>query len=107
MSFEYRGWLELREMSRLKDQLEDSLNLNINPHPLASLGKGWGLEFVSSHAGGDDPLDVNVDLAKGRMEWVVYCDEVENLLQDIKRVSVALVNASLRPKMTVGEALLA
>jgi aryl carrier-like protein len=107
--FEHLGWLELREMSHLKDRLKDSLNININPHPLASLGKGWGLEYVSSHAGCDDPFGVNVDLYDGRMEWVVYYDErfvggdvVERLLREMKRVFLTLVDAGLRPEMTVG-----
>jgi hypothetical protein len=112
MPFEHLGWLELREMDHLKELLKHSLNININPHPLASLGKGWGLKYVSDHAGCDDPFGVNVDLYEGKMVWVVYYDEkfvsseaVERLLGEMRRVFLKLLEVGARPEMTVGEIL--
>jgi hypothetical protein len=112
MPFEHLGWLELREMDHLKDPVKNSLNININPHPLASLGKGWGLEYVSDHAGCDDPFGVNIDLYEGKMVWVIYYDErfvssevVERLLGVMRRVFLKLLEVGARPEMTVGEAL--
>jgi hypothetical protein len=67
---------------------------------------------MSSHAGCDDPFGVNVDLYDERMEWVVYYDErcvesevVERLLREMKRGFLTLVDARLKPEMTVREAL--
>jgi aryl carrier-like protein len=107
---EHLGWLELREMSHLKDVLKDSINMNINPHRLASLGKGLGLRYNGDWASYDDPFGINVDLFDGKMEWKIYFDErfigqerVENLLKDIKKVFVRLIDAYLQPKLSIGE----
>jgi aryl carrier-like protein len=108
--FEHLGWLELRKMSHLKAVLQHSLNMNINPHRLASLGWGCGLEFESCYASCDDPFGINVDLFDGKMEWRIYYDDsfisagiVESLLKDIETVFLQLVDAHLQPGLTVGD----
>lgn len=108
--FEHLGWLELRGIDNLKDVLKHSLNMNINPHCLASLGKGWGLELKSDYASFDDPFGINVDLFDGKIEWKIYFDDrfiarerVEALLKDIEQLFLQLVGAYLQPERTVGE----
>jgi aryl carrier-like protein len=110
MPFEHLGWLELREMSHLKDVLKYSLNMNINPHRLADLGKRWDLEFRGDWAKFDDPFGINVDLFEGQIEWKVYFDErfigedrVGKLLEDIEGVFLRLVEAYREPDLIVGE----
>jgi aryl carrier-like protein len=106
MPFEHLGWLELRKLESLNPILKNSLNMNINPHRLDSLGKGLGLEFRNSHCTFDDPFGINVDLYEGKMEWVIYYDErfiaeetVDRLGKDMKNVFIQLVEA--QPELTV------
>ncbi|KAF4629796.1 hypothetical protein G7Y89_g8347 [Cudoniella acicularis] len=108
--FEHLGWLELREIDHLKAALQHSLEININPNGLASLGGDLGLEFKRSYESFDDPFGVHVFLNNGKMEWCISYDErlishgaVDSLLMEIIKVFNRLVDAYLQPELTVGE----
>jgi amino acid adenylation domain-containing protein len=110
--FEHLGWVELREMSHLKDILQHSLNLNINPNSVTSLWTRLGLKLQSCHETIDDPFGINVSLYDRKIKWSVYYDEkfiagerVESLLEDIERVFLQLAEAYRQPELTVGEML--
>jgi hypothetical protein len=115
MPFEHLGWLELREMSHLKPILRNSVNMNIIPRVVSSLGElgeGLGLEFKSAYASCDDPFGMIVNLLDEKMEWEVGFDKrfiaeetVDSLLEDIRRVFLGIVDAHMQPDLTVGEVL--
>ena len=71
-------------MPHLKKTLKNSLNMNINPNPLCSLGKKLGMEHKMSYASCDDPFGINVDLFEGKMEWAVYFDEKFIEVEEVK-----------------------
>ena len=109
MPHEHLGWVELRKMTQLKIALRHSINLNVNPHPLASSGQGLGLEYRCSDVSFDDPFGINVDPYEGRMAYTIYYDErfidlevVDRLLERIETMLLRVLDFQLRPDLTVG-----
>jgi hypothetical protein len=88
MPHEHHGWVEVRQMNHLKH----SLNVNINPTGLSSIGGKLGLDVQSCHETFDDPFGINVSLCDSKIEWKLYYDErfvardkVDKFLNDIER----------------------
>ena len=97
MPFEYLGWTELREMGHLRDTLQHSVNMNINPYtPFNKLGAGMGLTVVGEHETCDDPFGINVSVGEDHIEWSLYFDE-----QFISRATVLSLAADLRTSFLV------
>ncbi|TVY83910.1 Nonribosomal peptide synthetase, partial [Lachnellula suecica] len=109
MPHEHLGWLELREMDHLKTALQHSVEINVNPRGLVSLGGNLGLEFERSFESFDDPFGIHCFLHNGKMEWCISYDDryishevVDTLLKEIIHVFDQLVGAYTRPDLTVG-----
>jgi aryl carrier-like protein len=113
---EHLGFVELLEIPRLTGVLKNAVNMNINPHRLAGMGKGLGLEFEGSWASCDDPFGINVDVDEGAaredggLVWCVYYDErfigtekVEMLLKNVIGTFEKLIEAEGRGGMVVAE----
>jgi hypothetical protein len=110
MPFEHLGWLELREMGHLKSALKHSLEININPNSLSSLGSNeLGLEFKRAYESCGDPFWVFVFPQDGKMGWSICYDErfishatVESLFEEIMSIFGRLVDAYKQPDLRVG-----
>ncbi|KAI1340794.1 hypothetical protein F5Y15DRAFT_406673 [Xylariaceae sp. FL0016] len=110
---EHLGWLELREMDHLKPVLANSVNVNINPYPNALVGRGLGLEFLTSHLPCDDPFGININILDEQLIWSVYYDEefisndnVNAILEGLQKILYYIVEADHDdPAVLVGDVL--